>query len=257
MGWWWLPIILMIGLVFWGGVVLVVGNWGEISSWARTTVYGWVAPTPTVTERVVAKTPVVVTAKEPADLKEQPTPSVVVPTTMPTVVSPTVTPTATPTTTPTMAPTGAMGEVAFTLKGKSFPKGSVVFHSNFWKKGEPDDSDQYVLVYDTQWYYQPLLPKATDRVAHEVALVLIPGVYEFIGPECQVWWNWDGKSPADQGKQLVNRQNILYLVVPETVGKDEAWVFVKCRASQAGGFSFRRIGPLPTPTATSTPKPKN
>lgn len=168
------------------------------------------------------------------------------------VVIPTVTQTATPTEISTATVTAT--PVAFTLKGKDFPKGSGMFHSNLWKKGEPDDSDLYVLVYDTQWYHQPLLPKATDRVAHEVALVLIPGVYEFIGPECQVWWNWDGKSPADQGKLLIDRQNVLDLVIPETTGKGEAWVFVECRASQAGGFSFRYVGPLPScTTATATP----
>lgn len=139
---------------------------------------------------------------------------------------------------------------AFTLSVKCFPVGSRMFHSNLWVKGSPDESDLYVVVYDpTQsWWYQVLLPKATERISFEVALTLIPGVYEYVGPEAQVWWNFDGEHPFDKGTLIVDRQNFVdknLLTINATSGTGESWVFVRCRASQAGGFSFRYLGPLP------------
>ncbi len=105
----------------------------------------------------------------------------------------------------------------------------------------------YTVVYDpTQsgssslpamgWWYQPCLP--SQRVAHEVAIILRPGTYKFVGPECAAWLNTDGTKPFDQGTPLVSYQNVETLTVPATSGKNESWVFVRCRGGASSGFSF-------------------
>lgn len=113
--------------------------------------------------------------------------------------------------------------------------------------GQHDNA--YDVVYDPDqsgaadlpakgWWYQPNLP-GPHKQAHEVALTLQAGTYRYVGPECVVYHNWDGTHPFDQGKVLINRQNVEDLVVPATSGHgNEAWVFVRCGASDASGFSF-------------------
>lgn len=132
------------------------------------------------------------------------------------------------------------------------PSGGQIFWSNHRVSGK--NNDPYAVVYDPKqggsadhpalgWYYQPCLPAAPDRKAHEVALVLRPGNYRFTGPECRVWHNWDGNHPWEQGTLLINRQNILSINIPGTRGTNpaESWVAVKCTASAASGFSFEKL----------------
>lgn len=109
--------------------------------------------------------------------------------------------------------------------------------------------DDYNVVYDPSqsgaadlppkgWWWQPCLP-GPNRQAHEVAITLQQGNYRFVGPECQAWLNTDGNKPFDQGTLLVNRANNPNLTVPATKSHEpEAWIFVRCRASDASGFSF-------------------
>lgn len=136
---------------------------------------------------------------------------------------------------------------AFVCDGREVlvPINGQVFPFNVGGINDPN----YYVVYDPSqsgaadlppkgWWYQPCLP-GPHRDAHEGAIILQAGTYRYVGPECTVWHNWDGNHPFDQGRILVNRQNVEFLRVPSTAGHGtEAWVFVRCQKSDASGFSF-------------------
>ncbi len=171
----------------------------------------------------------------------------------PTLPNPTLTPnvvvvTATPEPTtpnvaePTRQVTCSNGRVVPVLNG-----GQVFYATVNGVNGHND----YLVVYDplqsgysdlqpNGWWYQPCLP-FPGREAHEVALTLHPGHYRFVGPECMVFHNYDGKHPFDTGTLLVDRANILSLRVEETLGKGESWIFVRCNRGDASGFSFAKL----------------
>lgn len=185
-------------------------------------------------------------SEEPGTAPANPTTTPANPTQVP--GQPTTTPANPPAPNPTQPP-AVSGSTK--LGSRSFPAGSVIFHSNRWSSGQPDDSDPYVVIYDPSqsgvvgrnplgWWYQPLLPSANQRQAHEVALILQPGSYEFTGPSCSAWLNADGNSPFDRGRLIVDHANGVFDVAA-TTGKNESWVFSRCDAGAASGFSFSRI----------------
>jgi len=133
----------------------------------------------------------------------------------------------------------------------------VVFPATVWRNNVPVKDTRYDVTYDPAqggandhpaygWYYQPQLPSAATREAHEVALTLRgPASYRFTGPECQVFQNYDGQHPFDQGKLLIDRQNVLGGINLSPNNGNEVWLFVKCNAGAASGFSFEALQKLP------------
>lgn len=190
-----------------------------------------VAQAPTATERVI----VVTATNAPTAIAAAP---VVQPTA--TLVAPTAT------SVPTVQPTVAAARIV-TCDAKSVP---VPINGQVFEATVAGTKNHcYDMVYDPSqsgaadlpakgWWYQPLLP-GPSREAHEVAITLQQGTYRFVGPECTVWLNYDGNHPFDQGKLLVERQNIDKLVVDATQNHGtESWIFARCKASDASGFSF-------------------
>jgi hypothetical protein len=172
------------------------------------------------------------------------------PTQPPTALPPTSQPTLVPPTQVVSTPQNASVQSAIVScsdgRTLTVPFSGQVFKATV--NGVNGDND-YVVIYDPSqsgasdipangWWYQPCLP--AHRVAHEVALTVIPGIYRFIGPECQVWQNTDGNHPFDQGTSLVSRQNVQRLTVPPTKG-NESWLFVRCQTSDSSGFSFAKL----------------
>ena len=160
-----------------------------------------------------------------------------------------VNPTAVVQPTPTsvvVAPTNAPAPSSQVLTCSDGRQVSIPLNGQLFKATGGDD---YSVVYDPSqsgaadlpakgWWWQPCLP-GPNRQAHEAAIILQQGNYRFIGPECQAWLNTDGNHPFEQGQLLVDRANNPNLAVPATTGyAPEAWVFVRCRASDASGFSF-------------------
>lgn len=159
--------------------------------------------------------------------------------------------TAAPAPAPTQAPRPAAQPTAVPPSGginfcnKTFPSGSVLF---------PVSKDaRYNYVFDPSqsgvagrqplgWYYQPCLPPASERVPHELPLVMIPGRYDFTGPECTVWLNASGSdaTASDKGQVLVDRANVV-IDVATTAGRNESWIFVRCNGGAASGSSFSRL----------------
>lgn len=183
-------------------------------------------------------TPVVQPAPTQAPAPPAPTPVVA-----PAPPAPTAVP-AKPAPQPTPPPSS--GGVSFC--NKTFPSGSVLF-----PVGKPAD-DRYSVVFDPSqsgvagreprgWWYQPCLPPAAERQQHELSLVLVPGRYDFTGPECRAWLNTRGDDSTawERGRIIVDRQNTVVDVVP-TNGRNESWVAVRCQGGAASGFSFSRIG---------------
>lgn len=169
-------------------------------------------------------------------------------------VPPTATPVppATPTNVPTQASTTGTGISSWVANCSNLqapPNGQI-----FWSNLKNGSIDPYAVVYDPAqggspnhpalgWWYQPCLPTAQNRVAHDVAITLQPGQYKFTGPECMVWLNIDGKHPWEQGTLLINRQNVLSINILATSGTSpaESWIGVKCATSWASGFSFEKL----------------
>jgi hypothetical protein len=177
----------------------------------------------------------------------------------PTMPTATQMPTAMPTATlqPTTAPANAgltSSNVTIACDGNTLqvPTNGQVFESTTWVNNQPQHNPCYDTVYDPNqsgvnylpakgWWYQPLLP-GPHKAYFETALVLQAGTYKYVGPECTVYLNTAGNdsTAGKNGKVIVNRQNIEKLVVDHTAGAPgtEAWVFVVCNESDAGGFSF-------------------
>lgn len=96
------------------------------------------------------------------------------------------------------------------------------------------------------WYYQPNLPSPASREAHEVAITMRgPATYRYTGPECSVYWNWDGNHPFDSGRLLIDRENKLDGIQLQPNSGAEIWLFVRCNEGAASGFSFEALTPLP------------
>lgn len=160
-------------------------------------------------------------------------------------------------------PAAAQGEFLTCSDGRSFqiPENGQIF----WSSHRVGSVDNYAVVFDPHqggsndhpsfgWWWQPCLPSGPDREAHDVAIVLQAGQYRFTGPECRAWLNEDGKSAWEDGKMIVDHENIVSFNVKATQGHEpEAWVAVKCVKSWASGFSFERLEPLPEPAGAPTP----
>jgi len=127
------------------------------------------------------------------------------------------------------------------------PKGGQIFEASV-------GGHCYDVVYDPLqggsadhpalgWWHQTQLPAGPSRMTHNVAVTLqAPAKYRFTGPECRVWLNTDGNKPWEQGKLIIDRQNMLSIDIPQTIGhKGEAWIAVKCLTSWASGFSFEKL----------------
>jgi hypothetical protein len=169
----------------------------------------------------------------------------------------TPTPRATPTANaPTDTPTAPAAEQPASQQSATTTQATyVIFPATVWRKGTAMHDPRYDVLFDPfqggssdhppyGWYWQPNLPPPPEREAHEVAIILrAPARYRFIGPECQVFWNWDGNHPFQNGRLIVDRQNGEVYITPTT--GNEAWIFVRCSASWAGGFSFEALQQLP------------
>ncbi len=151
---------------------------------------------------------------------------------------------------PTITATAEASQTQTKVGKKNAAK--VVFPAIVWRNGVANKDTRYDVVFDPAqsgsgdllakgWWYQPNLPAPKDREAFEVAIILQPGTYRFLGPQCRAWFNNDGQHPFDQGNLVINKQNVENFNAAATAGHGtESWVFIRCDAGEASGFSFAR-----------------